>query len=183
MPGINRPKDLRDDLRDIFRRLTVLERQASPLVSSTNIQITTPGVLKLIAQGGTYITHTVTGAAANCVIGTTGLIRRSTSSARYKTDITPATVNVDAVLALEPRWFRARDEVTELGDAAPTYIGFIAEDAHDLGLTDWVEYDEQNRPEAFNYATWCVALQAVVRHQQEQIDTLTNHIRDLTPLR
>lgn len=122
--------------------------------------------------GGVLIKHSTTASTANCVIGTTGLISRSTSSRRYKRDIAPAVVDVDAALALQPRAFRSKAEVAELGDDAPKHVGFIAEEAADLGLDAWVTTDEDG-PESFSYASWCVAQQAIIQRQQQQIDQLT----------
>lgn len=114
-----------------------------------------------------------TASAANAYIDpSSGQVLRSTSSRRYKQDIEPAAVDVDQVLALQPRRFRRKDQVAEHGDDAPTYVGFIAEEAAELGLDDWVTSDDDG-PEAFSYATWAVALQAVVRQQAQQIADLT----------
>lgn len=146
------------------------------------------------ASNGVMVQHGTTSAAANCFIDpTTGRLWRTTSSDRFKQDATEAPVDVDAALALIPRRFRRKDEVVELGDAAPWYVGFIAEEAAALGLDDWVTCDESG-PESFAYSTWGVALQAVARRhqqrinehqqrineQQQQIDDLTAQIEDLT---
>lgn len=128
---------------------------------------------------GVRIQHTTTASAANCHIdATTGRIYRSTSSERYKRDIAPADVDTAAVLALVPRAFRRRDEVEELGDEAPTYVGFVAEEADGLGLDEWVTCDEEG-PESFDYATFCVAQQAVLREQAAEIQDLRTRLARL----
>jgi len=86
----------------------------------------------------------------------------SVSSRRYKDDVEDLEVDVDQVLALVPRKFRMKDEVKEHGDDAPVRVGFIAEEAHELGLTQWVSYNADGEPEAFDYPTFCVAQQAAL---------------------
>lgn len=104
-----------------------------------------------------------TGAAANLTIDfTTGAVKASVSSRRYKDDIEDLEADVDQVLALVPRRFRMKDEVEELGDDAPVRVGFIAEEAHELGLTQWVSYNADGEPEAFDYPTFSVAQQAAL---------------------
>lgn len=113
-----------------------------------------------------------TASAANMVhFAVDGTIRRSTSSRRYKQDIAPAEVDVEAALKLTPRIFREKSAVEEHGDEAPVRVGFIAEEAADLGLAQWVEVDKDG-PESFSYPLWVVALQAIVRDQQARIEAL-----------
>ena len=130
-------------------------------------------VLKVPAGKRVFVGHETTASGANCFINTDGTIWRSTSSLRYKQDVTPAEVDTEAVLALQPREYRAKAEVAELGDDAPTHAGFIAEEAADLGLEQWVVRDDDGEPEAFNYSQFCVAQQAVIQQQQQAIESLT----------
>lgn len=135
--------------------------------------------LILSSDFGVLIQHTTTASAANCFIDpVSARVYRVSSSRRYKQDIVDADIDVDAVLALVPRQFRRRDEVEELGDDAPTYVGFIAEEAADLGLDDWVTTDDEG-PESFAYAHWGVALQAVAQRQAAQIEDLERRLSAL----
>lgn len=120
-----------------------------------------------------YIGYAATGSAANAVIGVDGRVFRSTSSARYKQDVQPAVVDPALVLQLEPHTFRSVAEVAEVGEDAPRYVGFIAEELHDAGLGLFVDYDDQGRPDAIQYDRLSVALLAVVKDQQGQLDAIT----------
>lgn len=144
-------------------------------IQSTNGDI----VLSVPAGRRVFIGHETTAAGANCFINTDGTIWRSTSSLRYKQDVRPAEVDTEAVLALQPREYRARAEVAEQGDDAPTHAGFIAEEAADLGLEQWVLRDDDGQPEAFNYAQFCVAQQAVIQQQAAAIADLTARLEAL----
>lgn len=114
-----------------------------------------------------------TGAAANLVIDfSTGVLKASVSSLRYKQDVEAAEVDVEKVLQLVPRRFRMKAEVEELGDEAPIRVGFIAEEAHELGLTDWVTYNPDGEPDAFDYPTFCVAQQAALADLAARVEAL-----------
>lgn len=129
---------------------------------------------------GVMIGHPTTANTANCYIAASGYIYRSTSSRRYKCDERPAVIDTAAVLALQPRVFRSVAEVEDEGDAAPTHVGFIAEEAADLGLDLWVTDDDDGLPEAFSYASWCVAQQAVIQEQHGTLQQQAALIADLT---
>lgn len=117
----------------------------------------------------TFIIHTTTSATANCVISTGGLIQRSTSSRRYKTDITDHAVDPADVLALRARRWRDRADVDADPDTARWHVGFIAEEVVDAGLGAFVDYDTDGRPDAIAYDRLTVALLALVRHQETRL--------------
>jgi hypothetical protein len=79
-----------------------------------------------------------------------GLLGVSTSSRRFKRDIETVGPR-KALLAARVVHYRYREEVDDLGQTAPVYIGFIAEELHDLGLSDYVNYDDEGLPFSVNY--------------------------------
>lgn len=148
------------------------------LVSNTSAELTSAtGYVRLQgSSGGVRINHGTTASAANAYLNpSTGEVLRSTSSRRYKRDIEDADLDPETLLQLRPRQFRSRAQVDELGDEAPMHVGFIAEEAADLGLHLFVTSDEEG-PEAFEYATYVAGLQAVVRHQAAQVAALTARV-------
>lgn len=132
----------------------------------------------LVDSAGVKVFPAATAAAANAVIDVNGVIKFSTSSKRYKRDIEVLEVDEDAILALTPRLCRMKTEVEELGDEAPTYPVFIAEEAADLGLHDWVSFDEEG-PKTFDYSGFCVAQQLVLRRQQARLVELEERVAAL----
>jgi hypothetical protein len=111
-------------------------------------------------------------------INSSGSIGYSSSSRRYKQDIVPANLDISSILSIDPVKFRYIQEVENLGDLSGVEVGFIAEDLYDAGLTQFVFYDELGNPEGIHYQTYVVALQAVVRSQQQQIDDLKTRIEN-----
>lgn len=90
-----------------------------------------------------------TSSAANLrVLGTGGDIRRSTSSRRYKDDIRPAELDVDALVGIG--WF-SWDSLAD-GDDDRRFEGVIAEDVADAGLEWAVSRDDEGRPDEVDHA-------------------------------
>lgn len=127
-----------------------------------------------VSAGGLKIpTPTTTAAAANVYMDSAGNLLKSTSSRRYKRNIEPLQIDVATVLALEPKMYESRHK----GDHG-SYVGFIAEDARDLGLEQWVVSDADDKVDGFAYGAWTVAQQVVLRWQQQRIEDLQQQLTD-----
>lgn len=119
--------------------------------------------------------------SANLVIGTTGYIGRTSSSRRYKSDITDWTPDPSTVLRLRPRTWIDRYPLD--GEPIRRIPGFVAEEVDELGLTPLVIYaDDDNgqpRPESLNYDRFPAAQQVVLRDHESRIKSLENTIESL----
>lgn len=73
------------------------------------------------------------------------------SSRATKLDIEDLDVDLNAVLAMRPRTWRDRAEVEADPTVTARYVGFIAEELDELGLGQFVEYDEDGRPRSIVY--------------------------------
>jgi hypothetical protein len=128
-------------------------------------------------------TNATTASAANCFIdSTTQRISRSTSSRRYKVGIEDVEVDLGAFRRLRVVTFQDRQEHAEQGDAAPWYIGLVAEEVHDLGLHQLVAYmqtDDGPIPDGVQYDRLTLGLLQLAQAQQEQLDTLTTRLAQL----
>ena len=107
-----------------------------------------------------------------------GLMARMTSSRRYKRNIADWSADPEAVLALQPRTWQANTPL-EGDDPEAWFVGFVAEEVHELGLTELVQYDEDGKPDALHYATFSVAQQAVLRKHEEEIADLMARVEQL----
>ena len=121
-------------------------------------------LLEEYQSDGTY--DTTTGSSANVNVGSNGLLRRSTSSARYKKDIIDATWGLADVLKLKPKTFKSNATGEDADDK--TYGGFIAEDVHDIGLTNFVEYNNSDQPDAIHYGNMVALMAKAIQEQQEK---------------
>lgn len=141
------------------------------------------------ATGAAVVTSTVdqvllpytnTSDAANTHILLNGQIQMVTSSLRYKQDVEVADVDPTAVLSLTGKTWRDKALVEADPDTERRNVGFIAEDLDAAGLGMFVDYDAEGRPDAIQYDRLSVALLAVVKSQQTQIDDLTARVDALT---
>ena len=114
-----------------------------------------------------------TGGSANVHIGTSGELFRSTSSQRYKNTIADATHGLTELLALRPVTYKGNND----GDTV--YGGLIAEEVHDAGLTEFVEYNDDNEPDALAYGNMVSLCIKAIQEQQETITALTARIEAL----
>lgn len=120
----------------------------------------------------------------------TGRHGNTSSSRRFKQDIVDAQIDVDAFLSVVPFLFHYIAEVRKRDDPSfeeyvgPDYVvadeyGLMAEDLDAAGMTPWVYYDADGRPESVNYTMLVVPLHATVRHQQQQIADLLTRVAAL----
>lgn len=114
-----------------------------------------------------------TGSAANVRFNPTStLLEYVTSSERYKTDVAEAVIDIDDVMQLQPKTWVDKGSIdrTEPGDIRRD-VGFIAEDLDALpSMRQFVDYDDEGRPDAVQYDRLTAATLALVQHQAERID-------------
>ncbi len=121
--------------------------------------------------------NNTTGTAANLVVDSAGSFARSTSSRRYKNTITDATNGLTELLALRPVTYKHN------GNGDTVFGGLIAEEVHDAGLTEFVDYsqddDGNDQPEALHYANMVSLCIKAIQEQTEQIEALEARISNL----
>lgn len=152
------------------------------------------------AQVASVAIYNTTGSSGSVGVNSTGKLYRITSSRRYKQDIAPAR-SLPSVLDVETRtWIdkadvealaREAEARAEIGEGplagpesapaagAPRRYGAIAEEVHDLGLTELVEYDAFGRPDSLDYGKFGVALIPIVREQRDRIEVLESRLEAL----
>src|SRR5699024_2207323 len=115
----------------------------------------------------------------------TGRIARSSSSRRYKKHIKDWAPSAETVLSLRPRTWQPKDD-SDAGvenTADGSYVGFVAEEVHNLGLTELVSYskgpDGEQRPESLNYDRFAAAQQVVLVDHESRIKELEARIAEL----
>jgi len=110
-----------------------------------------------------YIT---TASAGNLNIDTSGYIARSTSSLKYKNSVQDATHGLSKVLALRPVTYKGNNN----GDTV--FGGLIAEEVHEAGLTEFVQYAEDGSPDALAYGNMVSLAFKAIQEQQLLIQQL-----------
>jgi hypothetical protein len=126
--------------------------------------------LKVMQVGGTANVHWSSSA---------GQLFVTSSSERFKHDIVDYDKGLDELMQMQPKYFVYNDEPNQKQRA-----GFIAEDFHDLGLTEYVEYwndDEGNAtvPSEIGYANMVAILVKSIQQQQTMIAELQTKVAAL----
>jgi len=110
--------------------------------------------------------NTTTANAANVEIASDGIMRRSTSSLRYKSDVTDAAHGLADVLKLRSVTYKGKN------DGDKVFGGLIAEEVHDAGLTEFVAYDKEGRPDAIHYGNMVALLVKAVQELTARVAEL-----------
>jgi hypothetical protein len=126
-----------------------------------------------------------TGSAANMRLDTTGgipVVYYVASSRRYKEDIDDAVIEPQEVLQMQARTWVDKGTVDRLGEEGDEVdvarnVGFIAEELDALpSLRQFVDYDDQGRPDAIQYDRLTVALLELAKTHQAQIAALAERL-------
>ena len=125
----------------------------------------------LMYIAGAY--STTTGTGANMYIQSDGAFYRSTSSRRYKNTIEDATHGLAELLKLRSVTYKGNND----GDII--LGGLIAEEVHDAGLTEFVQYNDDDEPDALSYGNMVSLCIKAIQEQQEQIKTLEAKVKTL----
>jgi hypothetical protein len=109
-----------------------------------------------------------TGSAANVNVGTNGVLRKSTSSLKYKRNVQDATHGLAEVMQLRAVTYKSKSAL----DGDITYGGLIAEDVHAAGLSEFVMYAPDGSPDALAYSNMVSLMAKAIQEQQAIIESL-----------
>ena len=124
--------------------------------SSPGVSLEVNGLIRSIP-----VYNNTTATAANLVVSSGGTFERSTSSLKYKKEVRDYDKGLETLLQIRPVYYKGKSE----SDGDKQFAGLIAEEIHELGLTEFVQYAEDETPDALAY-THMVAL--LVKSIQEQ---------------
>jgi hypothetical protein len=114
-----------------------------------------------------------TASAANMYVASSGTLFRSTSSIKYKSDVKDAVHGLDKVMELRPVTYKG------INDGDTVFGGLIAEEVHDAGLTEFVQYAEDGSPDALAYGQMVSLAFKAIQEQQTIINDLKARITAL----
>jgi hypothetical protein len=128
-------------------------------------------ILSCRNDGSVYLPATygfTTGSAANVFIASDASLYRSTSSIKYKKNIKDAYYGLNDVLKLRPVTYEGKGEA----DSGKTFGGLIAEEVHEAGLAEFVQYAEDGTPDALAYGNMVSLCIKAIQEQQAIIQQL-----------
>jgi hypothetical protein len=120
---------------------------------------------------GTYNNTTAQG--SNMVIALDGHMFRSTSSLKYKTDIKNAEHGLSELMTLRPVTYKG------INDGDKIFGGLIAEEVHDAGLTEFVEYAEDGSPDGLSYGHMISICIKAIQEMKIELDEANSRILEL----
>lgn len=183
---------------DAFRAANSISIQGAAAGTPGNIWIYTDGRAQINAEGGIDLVTggslriydlPTTGSAANLRLDAAGgspVIYYVTSSQRYKEDVADAVIDPVEVLQLRPRTWVDKGTIDRLGEAGEEVdvarnVGFIAEEVDELpSMRQFVDYDDEGRPDAIQYDRLTVAMYGLAVAQQAQLDAQADQLAALT---
>lgn len=112
--------------------------------------------------------------SATMTVTSAGTLGRVTSARKYKTEITkPQEIveKAEKVLQIEPAQWKDKAEIKTHGDSK-LYYGFIADEFHDLGLTEVVQYNDEGEVEGLSYDRLTIYLLPLIKNLYKEIAEL-----------
>jgi hypothetical protein len=110
------------------------------------------------------------GAGANVGVESSGLLYRSTSSLKYKKNVENYEKGLDVIMKMRPVTYNSINESEE----GVQYAGLIAEEIHELGLTEFVQYADDGTPDALAYSNMVALLVKGIQELTARLETLEN---------
>ena len=133
---------------------------------------TTMQTQQLIVAGPSAVFTSLNTGSFNALSINTGnnTMVRTASSLRYKHDIHDTDIGLAEVLKLRPVTFRFNDFPDTIRG------GFIAEEVEELGLTEFVNYDPEGRPEGLSYDSMVSLMTKAIQELNDKIENLQSQL-------
>ena len=112
--------------------------------------------------------NNTTASAANVQIDSNGYFARSTSSLKYKNNVRDYDKGLDIINQMRPVYYNGKNDGNTL------FAGLIAEEIHDLGLTEFVQYAKDGTPDALSYSNMVALLIKGMKELKQELDTIKN---------
>lgn len=114
-----------------------------------------------------------TATAANMVVASGGNLQRSTSSLKYKTDVNDSVHGLAEVLQLRPVTYKGKN------DGETVFGGLIAEEVAAIGLTEFVQYADDETPDALAYGNMVSLAFKAIQELNAKVEALKAQVAEL----
>ena len=116
--------------------------------------------------------RTYSGNQSSVVITSNGVLGRVTSARKYKTDIQPLSLSRGTtdkrILYMQPVSWQDKAEIQHHG-VSRRYYGYIADDFHNAGLTEVVQYGTDGQVEGLSYDRLGIYTIPILREHEESL--------------
>jgi hypothetical protein len=113
------------------------------------------------------------GNAANLFMGAGGALYVSTSSIKYKKDVRNYDKGLAEVLKMRPVYYKGISDY----DGDTQFAGLIAEEIEELGLKEFVVYEEDGSPKSLAYASMVTLLTKAIQELSAKNDALETRLQ------
>jgi hypothetical protein len=114
--------------------------------------------------------NNTSGVSANLFIAADGELVRATSSIKYKKDVINYDKGLDLVQQMRPVYYKGISKM----DGDKQFAGFIAEEINELGLSEFVQFNNDNEVEGLGYGNITALLVNAIKELKAELDTLKN---------
>jgi hypothetical protein len=125
------------DIRTSSNNIVLSDGDGNPRFYDRNGTTYSPSIYNIATSGGSTVS-----------IGSDASMFRNTSSLRYKKNVVDTSRGLSDVMKLRAVQY----ESIAPQEAGKVFGGLIAEELHDSGLTEFVEYNLEGQPDAVHYA-------------------------------
>jgi hypothetical protein len=133
------------------------------------LDVRNDGLITTGSRGGSPYNNT-TASAANMFVDSSGILYRSTSSIKYKTDVENAVHGLAEVMKLRPVTYKGKND----GDTI--FGGLIAEEVDKAGLSEFVQYAEDGTPDALAYANMVALAFKAIQELNTEVQALKQQL-------
>ena len=110
------------------------------------------------------------GGAANITIDGSGYLYRSTSSIKYKRDVTNYDKGIAEVMQLRPVYYKSKVNDPDGNQINTQFAGLIAEELDEIGLDEFVVKDKDGEVEAIHYGNMVALLTKAIQELKVIVD-------------
>jgi hypothetical protein len=110
------------------------------------------------------------GGAANITMDSSGYLYRSTSSIKYKRDITNYDKGISEVMQMRPVYYKSKVNDPDGNQIDTQFAGLIAEELDELGLDEFVVKDKDGEVEAIHYGNMVALLTKAIQELKVIVD-------------
>lgn len=121
-----------------------------------------------------FIYNNSVGSVRDVFITSSGLLGVNLSSEKYKEDIVNIQIDPQKVYQIQPVEFKYKEGHINEEAKDQRFIGLIAEQLDEIGLTQFVEYDENGSPDSVKYSMLSLALIETVKDLNTRLLNLEN---------
>lgn len=149
-------------------------------VDSSSFRVFSNGnMITKFGSSGTTLVKISSGSGTTLVVDGNGLIKKSSSAKKYKSEITDVTFNQDKLetfMDMMPISYYDKQDYKEYGRKATKYYGFLADSFDKHGLKEVVQYNQDGEVEGLAYDRMFIYVVPLLKQMYQKIEKLESEV-------